>query len=81
MSLITRSIALRGIGYGPLAMAMFGLQQATAQVQPDQGAPGGVWPFVYPKSSHVSRYHPPEPRRSGRPRHVREADLLLMHRL
>jgi hypothetical protein len=81
MSLIPRSIALRGMGYGPLAMAMLGFQQAPAQVQPGQGAPGGVWPFGYPKSSHVSHYHPPESRRSLRPRRVREADFLLMHHL
>lgn len=74
MSLDARTIALRGVGYGPMAMAMLGLRDAPAQ-QTVMDVGGGIWPFVYPKDHKTSPAH------LRRTRRARDAELLWMHRL
>lgn len=74
MSLDPRSIAMRGVGFGPMAMATLGLLEVSAQQQAFN-AGGGNWPFVYPKPVK----HNIE--RTRRTRRARDVDLLFLRHL
>jgi hypothetical protein len=74
MSLNLRSIAMRGIGFGPMAMATLGLLEEPV-LQQTLSAGGGNWPFVHPKpAKHTAE-------RTRRTRHTRDVDLLFLRYL
>ena len=70
MSLSPHCIAVRGVGYGAQSMSMLGFRELSVAPIPDAGG-GYPWPFVYPKSSHLSN-------RIRRSRRMRDADLVLL---